>query len=112
MWGQQWHPFLGEYLDLLRENYGAGVRLTDFRDAPEESRLIINQWTAAQTEQRIKDLIPEGGISSDTRLVLTNAIYFKADWENAFREAIPSMQPFFMLDGSDIEPVSIHGYDV
>ena len=103
VWGQQDHAFLGEYLDLLGEHYGAGVRLTDFRDAPKASRATINQWTAEQTEQRIKDLIPEGGIASDTRLVLTNAIYFNANWEDAFTEAFPSMQPFFMLDGSDID---------
>ncbi len=103
VWIQKDHPLRGEYLDLVRGIYGSGVRLTDFRDAPEDARADINHWTSEQTEQQINDLIPKGAIKTNTRLILTNAIYFKADWENAFSAANPIMQPFFMLDGSELD---------
>ena len=78
VWGQKGYGFLEEFLDVLEENYGAGVRPVDFRGAPEESRLAINDWVAEQTEDRIRDLIPPEVIDQDTRLVLTNAVYFNA----------------------------------
>jgi serpin B len=74
LWGQTGYSFLPDFLDLLARNYGAGMRLVDFRTAPEPSRVTINDWVADQTEDRIRDLIPSGVITTATRLVLTNAI--------------------------------------
>jgi serpin B len=82
-WGQKGYEFLDSYLDVLATNYGAGLFLLDY-GKPEPARMTINDWVADQTEQRIEDLLPEGSIDSDTRLVLTNAIYFKASWFDEF----------------------------
>lgn len=84
VWGQRDYPILPEYLDVLATNYDAGVALLDFASDPEAARLTINEAVAEQTEQRIEDLVPEGVIDSLTRLVLTNAVYFKANWLNEF----------------------------
>ncbi|MCR4403956.1 MAG: serpin family protein [Candidatus Acetothermia bacterium] len=100
LWGQLGYPFLESFLDTLAENYGAGLRLLDFQNRPEESRLVINDWVSDQTAGRIQDLLPEGSIGSDTRLVLTNAIYFKAAWKNPFNESLTQPGPFHLLDGS------------
>ena len=62
VWGQHDYEFQQMFIDLLAENYGAGVRPANFREDPEESRLTINDWIAEQTEDRITDLIPEGVI--------------------------------------------------
>ncbi|TET81990.1 MAG: serpin family protein, partial [Anaerolineales bacterium] len=80
IWGQRGYDFLPEFLDVLALNYGAGLRLVDYVEAPEEARQIVNQWVSDQTEEKIKDLIPQGAIDSLTRLVLANAIYFNAGW--------------------------------
>ncbi|GAI29049.1 unnamed protein product, partial [marine sediment metagenome] len=80
IWGQEGYKFLSEFLDVLAENYGAGLRPLDFANAPEESRITINNWVSDQTEGRIEDLVPQGLIDALTRLVLTNAIYFNAAW--------------------------------
>ena len=74
------------FLDLLADEYGAGGRLLDFRAAPEPARTAINGWVANETEQRIKELLGPGSVTTDTRLVLVNAIYFNASWENQFRK--------------------------
>jgi serpin B len=73
----------------------------DFASAPEEARTTINEWVSEQTEERIKDLIPQGAIDALTRLVLTNAIYFNAAWANPFEEAATHDGPFHLLDGSE-----------
>ena len=102
IWGQKDYQFLSTFLDALAENYGAGLRLLDFVNAPEESRLTINNWVSDQTEGRIEDLIPQGLISALTRLVLTNAIYFNAAWQYPFSEDMTVDGPFYPLDGGKV----------
>ena len=102
IWGQKDYEFLSDFLDLLAENYGAGLRILDFASAPEESRITINNWVSDQTEGRIEDLISQGLIDALTRLVLTNAIYFNAAWEYPFNEDVTKDRPFYLLDGSEV----------
>ncbi len=102
IWGQQDYQFLPEFLDVLAENYGAGLRVLDFVNAPEESRITINDWVSEQTEGRIEDLIPEGVIDTLTRLVLTNAIYFNAAWQFPFNEDATADGPFYLLEGGEV----------
>ncbi len=102
IWGQKDYGFLPTFLDVLAENYGAGLRILDFMNETEKSRLTINDWVSDQTEERIKDLIPEGVITSLTRLVLTNAIYFNAAWEYPFDEDMTADGPFYLLDGGQV----------
>ena len=103
LWGQQGFPFLPEFLDLLAENYGAGMRLVDYESDPEGARQAINDWVRDETREKIKDLIPQGAIDAMTRLVLANAIYFKAGWLNPFEETATAPAPFHLLDGSEVE---------
>jgi len=102
IWGQKGWPFLSEFLDLLALNYGAGMRLVDYMNAPEEARLAINDWVSEQTKARIKDLVPQGLITPDTTLVLVNAIYFKAAWQYEFDSSQTKDGPFTLLDGSQV----------
>jgi serpin B len=102
IWGQKDYKFLSGFLDVLAENYGAGLRILDFASAPEESRITINNWVSDQTEGRIKDLIPQGLIDSLTRLVLTNAIYFNAAWQDPFNEDATYDGTFYLLNGDEI----------
>jgi serpin B len=102
IWGQKDYEFLTEFLDVLAENYGAGLRILDFINETEKSRLIINDWVSNQTEGRIEDLIPPGEIDVLTRLVLTNAIYFNAAWEYPFDEDMTTDGPFYLLDGGQV----------
>jgi serpin B len=102
IWGQKEYSFLPAFLDVLAENYGAGLRLLDFINEAEKSRVTINDWVSDQTEGRIKDLIPPGTIDALTRLVLTNAIYFNAAWKYPFEEKVTADGPFYSLDGGQV----------
>jgi serpin B len=115
IWGQKDYEFLTEFLDVLAENYGAGLRILDFANETEKSRLAINDWVSDQTEERIKDLIPEGILSPATALVLTNAIYFNAAWKYPFNENMTADGPFYLIDGGQVtvpmmEQTEVFGY--
>ena len=103
VWGQLGCTFQTEFLDLLAESYGAGVRPIDFMGSPEGSRTTINDWVSDQTEERIKDLVPPGGIDELTRMVLTNAIYFKAAWRSPFEREDTSDGRFHLIDGGTVD---------
>jgi len=102
IWGQKDYGFLSDFLDVLAQNYGAGLRILDFINETEESRLAINDWVSDQTEGRIEDLIPQGAIDALTRLVLTNAIYFNAAWAYPFDGDITADGPFYLIDGGQV----------
>ncbi len=102
IWGQNDYAFLQDFLDTLDENYGSGLRLLDFRNAPEISRITINDWVNDQTEERIKELIPPDEIDGLTRLVLTNAIYFNAAWQFVFDKNATTGRTFHRLNGGEV----------
>jgi len=99
-WGQTGYPFQPAYVDVLGEQYGAAMYLLDFMNGPEGARALINAWVEDRTEQRIRDLIPMGAITSLTRLVLTNAVYFNAAWNEPFDPSDTHDGAFTRLDGT------------
>jgi serpin B len=115
LWGQEGYGFLDEFLDLVNQYYGAGLNLLDFLGDPEGSRETINAWVEDKTEDRIQDLLKPGTITSDTQLVLTNAIYFKASWLFQFEPGDTQDAPFTLLDGTEVtvpmmDHTDYHGY--
>jgi serpin B len=84
LWGQKGCHFLPDFLKLTRDNYGAGFNLVDFIADTEGARRTINTWVEKQTKDKIKELFKPGVLSGRTRLVLSNAIYFKGSWQSAF----------------------------
>ncbi len=110
VWGQRDYPFEPAYLDLLAVNYGAGVRLLDFAAAPDSACQQINDWVDRKTKGKIKDILPPGSLQAYTRMVLANAIYFKAAWQEPFMEENTSAAPFTLLDGSQVQVPTMHSY--
>ncbi|MDQ1269183.1 MAG: Serine protease inhibitor [Thermodesulfobacteriota bacterium] len=108
VWSNIGYPFLASYLDILAQNYDAGVHTLDFSGQPDASRLVINRWVEDQTNEKIKDLLPEGSISRDTAVVLTNAIYFKASWCSQFDEGATIPGDFTRLDNSTVSSQMMH----
>ncbi|MDX2140417.1 MAG: serpin family protein [Chloroflexota bacterium] len=99
VWGQQGFPWLPDYLAFAESN-GSPVQLVDFTADPDVVRERINEWVEQQTEDKIQDLIPEGVIDAATRMVIANAIYFKAAWMFPFIESETQDAPFTLLDGT------------
>ncbi|MBC7363944.1 MAG: serpin family protein [Candidatus Aminicenantes bacterium] len=96
LWAQNNYPFLPEYFKTVEKYYGGKVTNVDFVRDTENSRLTINKWVEGQTNNRIKDLLPQEVITPLTRLVLTNAIYFKGNWENQFPKGNTKEEEFWI----------------
>ena len=86
LWGNEDFHFLPSFLDLIDDNYGSRLREMDFTN-PERARQIINTWVEGETREKIKNLIPEGILNAGTSLVITNAIFFKDEWQSKFDKA-------------------------
>lgn len=102
LFGQRDFPFHDTFLDTLAAQFGAGMRLVDYVEATEAARRLINEWVAEQTRERIPELIAEGVLTADTRLVLTNAIYLNAPWMHRFDRERTAEGDFHRLDGSAV----------
>jgi serpin B len=109
IWGQLGGQVSKQYLDTIAANFGAGLHLLDFAHHPDASRLAINDWVENETEGRIKQLIALNGISDGTRLVLTNTVWFKAEWRTKFHANSTSDQPFIGRSGNGVSVPFMHG---
>ncbi len=108
LWGQQGFSFLPEFVQLLKTNYAAGLNEVDFKTDASGARKTINAWVEKQTHDKIKDLIGPGVLTADTRLVLTNAIYFKGDWASPFPKKGTKDEPFHLSTGRKITTPLMH----
>lgn len=95
LFGEQSFSFRDEFIAFSESRYHTPLKSLDFRREPNPSRQHINAWVEGQTEERIRDLLPEGSIGPDTALVLTNAIYFKGSWLSKFSESATYDAPFY-----------------
>lgn len=91
------------FAELCARAYGGAATPLDFRKAAEAARKTINAWVEERTARRIKDLIPPNGVSDVTRLVITNAVYFKGEWETPFEADWTKPQPFTKADGAKVQ---------
>jgi len=96
LWGQKGYGFLPDFLGLLKTHYGAGLEEVDFARATEAARQTINGWVEEQTKDKIKELLKPGVLDTMTRLVLTNAIYFKGQWLREFPKDATRDEDFFL----------------
>ncbi len=101
LWGQRGFAFEQPFLTTLAADYGAGMHLVDYQSDADGARRTINQWVADHTNDKIPDLLPAGALDDLTRLVLANALYFKAPWALPFTDA--GSQPFTRADGTVIQ---------
>ncbi len=103
LWVQTGYSLLPEFLKLTKDNYEAGLNQVDFQGATEASRQTINLWVEQRTENKIRELLRPRTLNSDTRLVLTNAIYFKGDWEEQFKKEDTKNEDFRLSAGRAIK---------
>ena len=96
LWAQQDANFEANYLKLVQSDYAAGFHRVNFKLSPETVRTTINGWVEKQTNDKIKDLIGPGALNPSTRLVLTNAIYFKGNWQDQFDKAATQKEEFHL----------------
>ncbi len=105
LWNEKNYVFKKSFYDTVDKYYYGKSTPVDFQNAPEEQRLLINKWVEDQTQQKIKELLPKGppsSITSETRMVLVNAIYFKGDWLTKFKTENTHDLDFFVSEGAKV----------
>ncbi|MGW7008056.1 serpin family protein, partial [Streptomyces sp. NPDC054933] len=100
VWTQKDFGVQRSYLQSLSDAFDTGVHVADFRTDPDGARRTVNDLVNRQTDGQIKDLFPSGAIDNSTRLVLTDAVTFRAKWQQSFTAADTADEPFHRLDGS------------
>jgi serpin B len=103
LWGNKGLPFQDDFLKLTEKQYDAGLETVDFTNQPDAARVRINKWVSQETKDRIKDLLKPDDIKSDTRLVLTNAVYFKGKWTRPFDPKSTAPKAFTLASGKSIQ---------
>ncbi len=103
LWGQQEFEFLSSFARLVEDQYGGHLERVNFVKAAEKARRTINTWVEKQTNGKIKDLIGPGLLDDTTRLVLTNAVYFRGTWASQFKKDETQDEPFTLLDGGQVQ---------
>ena len=103
LWADKNYKFKCQYLRKTKKWYKAPVKRVDFYSNPDESRISINNWVEEQTHEKIKDLLPKGSVIDQTKMVITNAIYFKGQWDKKFVKVNTQNEIFTTISGEKIE---------
>jgi serpin B len=96
LFAQSGFAFRPAFTAALRDRFGAPLDELDFVHAAEPARVAINAWVARETRDKIRDLVPQGGVNEATRAVLANALYLHAPWEDAFKPKATKNEPFWV----------------
>ncbi|MCE5269231.1 MAG: serpin family protein [Planctomycetaceae bacterium] len=107
LWGQKGYSIRPEFLDVTRQQYGAEIALVDFAQ-PQAASHEINGWVEKQTNDKIKNLISPQALDALTRLVLTNAIYFKGDWVKPFEKKMTLDEDFTVSANRKVKTRLMH----
>jgi serpin B len=110
LWLQENMQVLDQYLSITNKYYQAGVNKVNFITSPENSRKTINNWVEKNTNNKIIDLLPDGSIHSQTRMVLVNAIYFNGAWEKVFDKNKNTTEPFFVFKTCETKAIFMNNY--
>lgn len=94
LWIEKSAPVKSDYAALAAWAFDAPAENVDFKKAPDEARKGINGWVAQKTQDKIKELLPQGSVEPLTRFVVTNAIYFKGRWGSPFPKDATKDEPF------------------
>ncbi len=103
LWAQEDFDFLDSFVEFVESQYQGRVRNVDFVAATAQVRQRINAWVEEQTNGKVKDLLSPGTLDAMTRLVLTNAIYFKGDWARQFQEDRTQEAAFTLIGGNTVQ---------
>jgi serpin B len=108
LWAEQDFTILDAFLGVMSADYGASFRKLDFKDSPDAAREVINKWVEEKTQDKIKDLLQPGILNGKTKLVLTNAIYFKGNWRAQFDKSATSDEDFHLSAEQTVKAPMMH----
>lgn len=108
LWADESVKMRAEYADAVKAQFGADVQILPMRADGEAARGKINTWVKDETAGKIIDLLPKGSIQAASRLVVTNAVYFKASWQSPFAVSATKEAPFTDDAGKKTKVPTMH----
>ncbi|HEX9933165.1 MAG TPA: serpin family protein [Allosphingosinicella sp.] len=108
LWVQTGYPLLPAYTQTLGTHYGAPPTSLDFEDDRAGAAAAISRWAEQNTNGRIRNLLAPDDLHPRTRLVLTNTVWFKADWQREFEAAATRERDFFVPAGPPVKVRMMH----
>jgi len=108
LWRQQGLPLLPAYVAVVQDNFASALEETDFVASPDNARVRINAAISKDTNGKIPELLQQGDVRSNTRLVLTNAVYFKGDWTSPFQSKATKVEDFHLSGHQTVEVPLMH----
>lgn len=103
LWQQKGFLWRSDWLASVNRRYAAGLHEADFRADPDAERGRINRWVEEQTREKIKELLLPPDVDESTKMVLANAIYFKAAWAAEFPPRMTREAPFRLAAGGSVK---------
>ena len=108
LWSDKALTLKDDFTSAASAAFGASAATVDFANAPDVARRSINAWVAEQTSNKVPDLLPEGMVDTRTRLLVTDAIYFKARWSAPFTPSATKEEPFTTARGRAAKVPTMH----
>jgi len=108
LWGQKGGKLLQKFMAITKKHYGAGLTELDFVGSTEKAIKTINKWVKKKTNKKIKELVSKQTVNKGTRLVLTNAIYFKGKWNIQFSKQDTKKETFHVTGSSTVDVDMMH----
>ncbi|GBG61317.1 hypothetical protein CBR_g20352 [Chara braunii] len=103
LWVQNRFPLTDRFVNLTNSTYHAVPQVVDFSVDADAIRQTINAWVSKVTHGKILDLLPVGSLGSVTRVVLANALYFKAVWADKFNQSLMEPGPFMLSSQTSVD---------
>ncbi len=102
LWMQEDYEVYPDYIEMIQDSYSGGVFGVDFKNNPEGERITINNWVEEKTKNKIKELLKPNMVTTLTRVILTNAIYFFSNWQHKFVPHATRQEPFTLINGQKV----------
>jgi serpin B len=103
LWSDKTYKCNEKYVAAIDRYYGGALNGVDFAGNPTQAIAIINQWVSVKTGDKINNLVNANSVNRDTRLVLTNAIYFKGKWQLEFKKEVTEAKPFMISKNESVQ---------
>jgi serpin B len=114
LWGANHYDFQPTYISIIKTDFSGDLRRVNFGNTTAASNKI-NSWVAFQTHGNIPSIVSPLMLNKYTRLILTNAVYFKGGWAQPFYPGNTQKAPFYVtpsdeVRGATMDMTSIFGY--
>ena len=109
LWGQQGMQILAPFLETMQADFNGALQQVDFLNDPSGAVQTINAWVSQQTDGKIQQLLSSGAVTTFTRWVLTNAVYFNGTWATAFDPSLTQDAGFTLSSGSQVQVPMMNG---